>query len=204
MNSIFQSKIKKLFISFIPKHDHTDFIFSPTPIIFSEEQLRQEVEKSLEDIPDVVISKFNEEEWECHITNVMSIEHMYGYNYKVLGVTDFAKKKIIIYATIDALYYSLPHELGHFLDYSLGTITNCGKWINIHKQDSFSWKRAVANEAREEFFPEVDDKREYFADAFLLYCRDKGKLRYTMDTFNVIDKAILALPFCQEAHSIII
>jgi len=168
-------------------------------VFFSAKQLITAIETRLKSIPESLIKRFNDDGWTCIVTNQRNLEREYRYNYRISGLTDYAKKQIIIYAEWDSIQYSLPHELGHFLDYSLGTITKSGKWVRVFNYDS---QHIPADKTH--YFTEPNLKEEFFADAFLLYCDDKTTPRGMEDSFKVIVKSLEALPYVKSNESSII
>lgn len=188
-------------IDFIPNIRIKDFVMSDTGKFISKNQLEETLTSVLNGVPKPLLDKFDKCGWTCVVTNQRNLENEYGYNFPVDGLTDFIKKQIIVYATHNGLYYSLPHEMGHVLDRLLGNITDTEEWSVICEREKENINHSVhAKIIKEKYFLDLNNKQEFFADAFLLYCANRPMLTEATKLNDLFDRAIIALEYIDECY----
>ena len=173
----------------------------------SNAQLEKEINTTLSKIPNILLEKAEKKGWSCRITNLRNLENEYGYDFKISGLTDYIRSQIVVYATFDGVHYALPHEMGHLLDQLLGNITDSDEWDDIYKKAKTNIKNkwqpewhTKYNILQEKYFLDIENKKEFFADAFLLYCMDRPLLKETTSLCEIFDRAIEALEYMDECY----
>lgn len=123
----------KIEYSYIETGSISDYIFSNkgSEMFLNLDELKSTIISIIDNMPSIIIKRFDETGWTLHITNVKELEKIYNLDYKIEGITDFEQKIIYIYARKDYIYSAIMHEFGHFIDWYLGYISFDIRWENI-------------------------------------------------------------------------
>lgn len=123
----------KIEYSYINTYSISDYIFSNrnSEIFLNLEELKTTITSIIDNLPSIIVKRFDETGWTLHITNVKELEKIYNLDYNIEGITDFEQKIIYIYARKDYIYSAIMHEFGHFIDWYLGYISFDIRWENI-------------------------------------------------------------------------
>lgn len=102
---------------------------------------------------------FESSGWKIIISNT-SLKQRFGYEFSILALTLLQEKEIYIDNRENAKN-SILHELGHFVDYSLGFVSSSDEFVSIYEEEvnnfvSF-WKTHKNN---------TSTPIEYFAEAY--------------------------------------
>lgn len=124
----------------------------------------------LNKVPEKVINTFKKEGWNIYITGENLAQTHFGGKYSsVQGLTSYNKKEIIIENRPEAVRESTIHELGHFLDYYFGFISDSDEFTNIYNKEVDTFKSNITNSSC------VRNKREFFAETFYYMYTDSSK-----------------------------
>ena len=88
----------------------------------------------------------------------------------VLGTTQYADKKIYIANTSQAATESTIHEVGHFVDYSNGFLSDQEKFKELYLSEVRIYIKAYDAVC-------VRDRKELFAEVFWQYLTNPSKLQ---------------------------
>lgn len=176
---------KNITIDFKPTTTYKDWIFADKKEneldFFSKKQIEELVDKSLEKIPERLLSVLEILNWKILISNTRNLEAECGATSKIYGYTHFEKKEIVVYATEKGITESLPHEMAHFLDLLIN-ISNTPQWDKVYKEEKEKF------ELMKFIFTSINYKTECFADAFLAYIIVNSDLkRYSPKTYKIIE-----------------
>ena len=91
------------------------------------------VNSELKKIPESIMEQFQKNGWHIYVTDTDINQKFYQGKYStVLGTTQYADKKIYIANTSQAATESTIHEVGHFVDYSNGFLSDQEKFKEFH------------------------------------------------------------------------
>lgn len=173
-------------IDFKPQNTYKDWIFNGVNKekeqlkFFSKTQIEEKLNNVLEQIPNIILEKFEKLGWTIIITNTRKLEEEIGVFYEIYGYTNFKLKQFVVYATeegIDGLF----HEFGHFVDFLL-LISKTNEWNSIYKEEKDGYLSMSLS------FTKSNNKEETFADAFEFYLRSKKDLSLEQKGKKIIPK----------------
>lgn len=122
-------------------------------------------------VPQNIRQHFIESGWSLIVSGEeLSLKtKTYKPGYTMDGVTFYKRKIVYIGNYVESPGYALLHEMGHYLDYSYGYISDSKEFQKIYKEEaknhhssSGDWVTGYATES----------PREYFADVFDLAIKD--------------------------------
>ena len=91
------------------------------------------VNSELKKIPESIMEQFQKNGWHIYVTDADINQKFYQGKYStVLGTTQYADKKIYIANTSQAATESTIHEVGHFVDYSNGFLSDQEKFKELY------------------------------------------------------------------------
>lgn len=129
------------------------------------------INNQLDMIPTSLIQQFQNDGWHIYCTD-MNIDATY-YNSQygaVMGTTNYYEHRILIEDRQDAVTEAVIHEIGHWYDWHLGTVTDSDEFINIYNTETNAFK----NTFNVHFYY---DQKELFAEAFWKYITDNQTLK---------------------------
>lgn len=183
-----------------------DYIFGKIreDTIMSLNELKCIVKDVVSLVPNEILSRMEEDGWKIIITNQRNLEKEYNFDFEIYGLTDFSKKEILIYANPFAIKYSIPHEIGHYVDSVLEFISQSSEWkdiFNKEKEDVSKMKGDLKNN----YFILYDTPEEFFAECFGAYLlmsnNDKEMLKRShLLNFSMkcISKIIKIFPYLEK------
>lgn len=150
---------------------------------FWQNQLNLELEK----LPEKLLKTFEEEGWKICITDCDINKVFYDGKYElVLGTTNYAKKQIYIADNERAIQEATMHEIGHWLDYRNGFLTNTDAFGEIWDAEASAFIRAYQATC-------VRDRKELFAEGFYQYMLNSSQLQMkTPALYDFINERICA------------
>lgn len=129
------------------------------------------INNQLEMIPTSLIQQFQNDGWHIYCTD-MNIDAAY-YNSQygaVMGTTNYYEHRILIEDRQKAVTEAVIHEIGHWYDWHLGTVTDSNEFINIYNTETNAFKNTFSVH----FYY---DQKELFAEAFWKYITDNQTLK---------------------------
>lgn len=203
--------------SYINLSTINDFIFDKDNELFCDiAELKSTVINILTSLPGIIIERFEQTHWTIEFTNTKNLEEMYNIDYEIEGITDFEHKIIYIYAKRSYIYSSLLHEIGHFIDWYLGTISLDIRWDNIFNTN----RNKILNS---NLFPDLSlsnnniSSFECFADIMSIYLSQKndaipekykiGGVNSSLETwitnlFPYMDRILLSLEYKEPQNTL--
>ena len=134
-------------------------------------QVVQAVNNELNKIPDSIISQFQKYGWHIYVTDSDINEKYYSGKYStVFGTTQYADKEIYIVDTIDAAHESAIHEMGHFVDYSNGILSDQEDFKELYFSEARNYIKSYEALC-------IRDRKELFAEVFWQYTVNPSKLQ---------------------------
>lgn len=121
-------------------------------------------------IPSYLITEFQNNGWHIYCTD-MDIDAVY-YNSQfgaVMGTTNYEEHRILIEDRTIAVTDAVIHEMGHWLDWHNGTVTNSDEFMNIYYAETDVFKSTFNMTC-------YYDQKELFAEAFWKYLTDNQQL----------------------------
>lgn len=121
-------------------------------------------------IPSNLITEFQNDGWHIYCTD-MDIDAVY-YNSQfgaVMGTTNYEEHRILIEDRTIAVTDAVIHEMGHWLDWHNGTVTNSDEFMNIYYAETDVFKSTFNMTC-------YYDQKELFAEAFWKYLTDNQQL----------------------------
>lgn len=121
-------------------------------------------------IPSNLITEFQNDGWHIYCTD-MDIDDVY-YNSQfgaVMGTTNYEEHRILIEDRTMAVTDAVIHEMGHWLDWHNGTVTNSDEFMNIYYAETDVFKSTFNMTC-------YYDQKELFAEAFWKYLTDNQQL----------------------------
>ena len=121
-------------------------------------------------IPSNLITEFQNDGWHIYCTD-MDIDAVY-YNSQfgaVMGTTNYEEHRILIEDRTIAVTDAVVHEMGHWLDWHNGTVTNSNEFMNIYYAETDVFKSTFNMTC-------YYDQKELFAEAFWKYLTDNQQL----------------------------
>lgn len=149
---------------------------------------KNKVNKELGKLPYYLLNQFNDDGWKIYVTGGDIGEFAFNGRYgQCLGGTLASKKKIYIEDRDKAVYESVIHEFGHYVDFRdlNNCITNSDKFMKAYNEEQ--------NKLRNTFgITCYWSKREAFAESFYFYFKDREKLKDSCPgMYNIIRESIL-------------
>lgn len=136
-----------------------------------DDQTIKSVNHEIGKIPEPIMQQFQKCGWHMYVTDADINERFYHGKYStVLGTTQYADKTIFIADTSDAAKDSTIHEIGHFVDYSNGFLSDQEEFKELYFSD-------VQNYIKSYNAVCVRDRKELFAEVFWQYLIDPSKLQ---------------------------
>lgn len=121
-------------------------------------------------IPSYLITEFQNDGWHIYCTD-MDIDAVY-YNSQfgaVMGTTNYEEHRILIEDRTIAVTDAVIHEMGHWLDWHNGTVTDSNEFMNIYYAETDVFKSTFNMTC-------YYDQKELFAEAFWKYLTDNQQL----------------------------
>lgn len=116
-------------------------------------------------------NSFKKNGWHIYVTDADINQKFYQGKYStVLGTTQYADKKIYIANTSQAATESTIHEVGHFVDYSNGFLSDQEKFKELYLSEVRIYIKAYDAVC-------VRDRKELFAEVFWQYLTNPSKLQ---------------------------
>lgn len=129
------------------------------------------VNSELKKIPESIMEQFQKNGWHIYVTDADINQKFYQGKYStVLGTTQYADKKIYIANTSQAATESTIHEVGHFVDYSNGFLSDQEKFKELYLSEVRIYIKAYDAAC-------VRDRKESFAEVFWQYLTNPSKLQ---------------------------
>ena len=121
-------------------------------------------------IPSNLITEFQNDGWHIYCTD-MDIDAVYynGQFGAVMGTTNYDEHRILIEDRQVAVTDAAIHEMGHWLDWHNGTVTNSDEFMNIYYTETDIFKSTFHMTC-------YYDQKELFAEAFWKYITDNQQL----------------------------
>lgn len=121
-------------------------------------------------IPSNLITEFQNDGWHIYCTD-MDIDAVYynGQFGAVMGTTNYDEHRILIEDRRVAVTDAAIHEMGHWLDWHNGTVTNSDEFMNIYYTETDIFKSTFHMTC-------YYDQKELFAEAFWKYLTDNQQL----------------------------
>lgn len=121
-------------------------------------------------IPSNLITEFQNDGWHIYCTD-MDIDAVYynGQFGAVMGTTNYDEHRILIEDRQVAVTDAAIHEMGHWLDWHNGTVTNSDEFMNIYYTETDIFKSTFHMTC-------YYDQKELFAEAFWKYLTDNQQL----------------------------
>lgn len=121
-------------------------------------------------IPSNLITEFQNDGWHIYCTD-MNIDAVYynGQFGAVMGTTNYDEHRILIEDRRVAVTDAAIHEMGHWLDWHNGTVTNSDEFMNIYYTETDIFKSTFHMTC-------YYDQKELFAEAFWKYITDNQQL----------------------------
>lgn len=129
------------------------------------------INNQLNMIPTALIQQFQNDRWHIYCTD-MNIDAVY-YNSQygaVMGTTNYYEHRILIEDRQSAVTEAVIHEMGHWYDWHLGTVTDSNEFMNIYNTETNAFKNTFGVH----FYY---DQKELFAEAFWKYITDNQTLQ---------------------------
>lgn len=121
-------------------------------------------------IPSNLITEFQNDGWHIYCTD-MDIDAVY-YNSQfgaVMGTTNYEEHRILIEDRTIAVTDAVVHEMGHWLDWHNGTVTDSNEFMNIYYAETDIFKSTFNMTC-------YYDQKELFAEAFWKYLTNNQQL----------------------------
>lgn len=129
------------------------------------------VNSELKKIPESIMEQFQKNGWHIYVTDADINQKFYQGKYStVLGTTQYADKKIYIANTSQAATESTIHEVGHFVDYSNGFLSDQEKFKELYLSEVRIYIKAYDAVC-------VRDRKGLFAEVFWQYLTNPSKLQ---------------------------
>lgn len=121
-------------------------------------------------IPSNLITEFQNDGWHIYCTD-MDIDAVYynGQFGAVMVTTNYDEHRILIEDRRVAITDAAIHEMGHWLDWHNGTVTNSDEFMNIYYTETDIFKSTFHMTC-------YYDQKELFAEAFWKYLTDNQQL----------------------------
>lgn len=129
-----------------------------------------DINAQLSIIPSYLITEFQNDGWHIYCTD-MDIDAVY-YNSQfgaVMGTTNYEEHRILIEDRTIAVTDAVIHEMGHWLDWHNGTVTDSNEFLNIYYAETDIFKSTFHMTC-------YYDQKELFAEAFWKYLTDNQQL----------------------------
>lgn len=138
-------------------------------------------------IPVNVRNSIEADGWQIIVTDE-DLQSKYAFNAPALATTDYQTKTIYI-ANKKFAVKSVTHEVGHVVDFKLGSIS----WTQSF-HDAFIAETASFNTFWNTDFQNTDTQTEYFAESFETYILKPDKLKqYCPATYELLANYISQL-----------
>lgn len=137
---------------------------------YVDEHWISDINAQLAMIPSYLITEFQNDGWHIYCTD-MDIDAVY-YNSQfgaVMGTTNYEEHRILIEDRTIAVTDAVVHEMGHWLDWHNGTVTNSDEFMNIYYAETDAFKSTFNMTC-------YYDQKELFAEAFWKYLTDNQQL----------------------------
>lgn len=129
------------------------------------------VNSKLSVLPTSLIDEFRADGWHYYCTTLNLDATFYGGQYGgVMGTTNYDEHRILVEPRWDAMNTAVVHEMGHWYDWHLGTITNTSEFMNIYYNETNAFKSTFQIHSYYE-------QKELFAEAFWRFYTDNDLLR---------------------------
>lgn len=129
------------------------------------------INNQLDMIPTSLIQQFQNDGWHiyCTDTNIDAVYYNSQYG-AVMGTTNYYEHRILIEDRQNAVTEAVIHEIGHWYDWHLGTVTDSDEFIKIYNTETNAFKNTFSVH----FYY---DQKELFAEAFWKYITDNQTLK---------------------------
>lgn len=145
-----------------------------------------EVNHQLSLVPKKIMDKFQSTGWKIFVTD-KSIAQSYAHSSgRIMGYTMYTEKQIVIENRTSASTEATIHEIGHFWDDYLGTVSTQSEFNQIYHNEKNQFKSAF--NVRE---GNISSNMEYFGEAFWKYVTEKDKFKNTCpQTYNYFESKL--------------
>lgn len=122
-----------------------------------------DINQQLAMIPSYLLTEFQNDGWHIYCTD-MDIDSVYygGRFGAVMGTTNYYENRILIEDRQMAVTDAVIHEMGHWLDWHNGTVTDSSEFMNIYYSETDTFKNTFSVKS-------YYDQKELFAEAFWRY-----------------------------------
>lgn len=121
-------------------------------------------------IPSYLITEFQNDRWHIYCTDIdIDAAYYNGQFGAVIGTTNYEEHRILIEDRTMAVTDAAIHEMGHWLDWHNGTVTNSNEFMNIYYSETDVFKSTFHMTC-------YYDQKELFAEAFWKYLTDNQQL----------------------------
>lgn len=137
---------------------------------YVDDHWMSDINAQLAMIPSYLITEFQNDGWHIYCTD-MDIDAVY-YNSQfgaVMGTTNYEEHRILIEDRTIAVTDAVIHEMGHWLDWHNGTVTDSNEFMNIYYAETDVFKSTFNMTC-------YYDQKELFAEAFWKYLTDNQQL----------------------------
>lgn len=128
------------------------------------------VNSKLSVLPTILIDEFRNDGWHYYCTTMNLDAVFYGSRYGgVMGTTNYDEYRILVEPRWDAMNTAVVHEMGHWYDWHLGTITSSSEFMDIYYSETNAFKNTFQIHSYYE-------QKELFAEAFWRFYTDNDLL----------------------------
>ena len=136
-----------------------------------DESYADMVEAELSLIPAGLRAKFVESGWHIYVTDENLAKLYYNDNSSIIyGSTFYDKGIILMYSKEIAIKEATIHEVGHWFDNYLGTISAKATFTAVYNQESSNFFKTTTRRPG-------TSASEFFAEAFYFYIKVPNKLK---------------------------
>ena len=122
-----------------------------------------DINQQLSMIPQHLLTEFQNDGWHIYCTDMDIDAVCYNSQFgAVMGTTNYYEHRILIEDRQSAVNEAVIHEIGHWLDYHNGTVTDSSGFMNIYYTETDAFKNGFSVH----FYY---DQKELFAEAFWKY-----------------------------------
>lgn len=133
----------------------------------------EKVNQELNKLPQNIKTAFLKDGWDIYVTDMdINLTYYDGKYGGVMGSTNYREGRILIEDREEAVTQAPLHEIGHWLDFHHGYITDTNPFLNVFASDYGSFVNAYD-------ISTIYDRKELFAEGFWQYIINPQKLEMT-------------------------